>query len=311
MGRLSSSLPKAPMTPLAPLPRQETAAGGTAAHEEPNELLKEPDLSAPLWARWRTAGDESAREALIRHYLPYARMMAAGLYGRRSHNDVEFEDYLQLARVGLIEAVDRFDPAKGNQFNSFASKRVHGAILNGLVRLTEKNQQISVLMRLRQERLASIKEAAAHDEADATAESDAANSSPRPDAATARSADKLFKYLAEVGIGIALGILLEDTGMVDAEAFDGEEVAHAPSPEVSYFRRTEIVQLGTLLRSLMDRLSDHQKTVIRYHYLQEVPFDEIASRMGLTRGRISQLHRQGLLRLRELLGKDARLDVSL
>jgi RNA polymerase sigma factor for flagellar operon FliA len=96
--------------------------------------------------------------------------------------------------------------------------------------------------------------------------------------------------------------------MVDAEAFDGN--GQVPSPEVSYFRKTEIIQLRTVLRDLVGQLSDQQKMVIRHHYLQEIPFDEIATLMGVTRGRVSQLHRQGLLRLRELLGKDARCDVS-
>lgn len=248
--------------------------------------------TAPLWLRWREQGDTAAREQLICHHLPYARMMAATVYSRRTHSDVEFEDYLQLARVGLVEAVDRFDPGQGAQFETFASKRVQGAVLNGLTRLTEKNQQISVKMRLRQERLEAVKEAA-----------EEASGPVAP-----RSSDKLFRYLAEVGIGLALGILLEDTGMVDAEAFDGD--THAPSPEVSYFRKTEIRQLRSVLHGLVDRLSEQQKKVIRYHYLQEIPFDEIAATMGVTRGRISQLHRQGLLKLRELLGDDTRLDLS-
>ncbi|MDQ0069698.1 RNA polymerase sigma factor for flagellar operon FliA [Variovorax boronicumulans] len=261
-----------------------------------------PDVTVALWARWRKEKDEAAREQLICHYLPYAKMVAATIYGRRTHNDVEFEDYLQLARVGLLEAVDRFEPGQGAQFKTFAAKRVQGSVLNGLTRLTEKNQQISVAMRLRQERLEAVKDAAAVAE-EASGDGQAAAS------AAPRSADKLFKYLAEVGIGLALGVLLEDTGMVDGEAFDGN--AHAPSPEVSYFRKTEILQLRTVLRDLVNQLSDQQKSVIRQHYLQEVPFDDIATLMGVTRGRVSQLHRQGLLRLRELLAKDARCDVSL
>ncbi|SFQ11230.1 sigma-70 family RNA polymerase sigma factor [Variovorax sp. 770b2] len=262
-----------------------------------------PDVTAALWTRWRKEHDEAAREQLICHYLPYAKMVAATVYGRRTHNDVEFADYLQLARVGLLEAVDRFEPGQGAQFKTFAAKRVQGSVLNGLTRLTEKNQQISVAMRLRQERLEAVKDAAAAAE-DAGDGQAGATASAGP-----RSADKLFKYLAEVGIGLALGVLLEDTGMVDGEAFDGN--AHAPSPEVSYFRKTEILQLRTVLRDLVNQLSDQQKSVIRQHYLQEVPFDDIATMMGVTRGRVSQLHRQGLLRLRELLAKDARCDVSL
>ncbi|MDP9933616.1 sigma-70 family RNA polymerase sigma factor [Variovorax paradoxus] len=266
----------------------------------PINAAVESDLDpAALWACWRDEGDAAAREQLICHYLPYARIVAATVFSRRTHSDVEFEDYLQLARVGLVEAVDRFDPGQGAQFKTFAAKRVQGAVLNGLVRLTEKNQQISVKMRLRQERLAAAKEAA---------EEAVAGESEVVPGASSRSGDKLFRYLAEVGIGLALGILLEDTGMVEAESFGNE--TRVPSPEVSYFRKTEILQMRTVLHGLVERLTEQQRRIIRYHYLQEIPFDEIATTMGVTRGRISQLHRQGLLRLRELLGNDARCDVS-
>jgi len=268
------------------------------ASSTPINAVVDSDLdTAPLWARWRDEGDAAAREQLICHYLPYARIVAATVFSRRTHSDVEFEDYLQLARVGLVEAVDRFDPGQGAQFKTFAAKRVRGAVLNGLVSLTEKNQQISVKMRLRQERLEAAKDAAEH----------AASGEGAPEAPS-RSGGKLFRYLAEVGIGLALGILLEDTGMVDAESFGSE--THAPSPEVSYFRKTETYQLRTVLHGLVERLTEQQRRIIRYHYVQEIPFDEIATTMGVTRGRISQLHRQGLLRLRELLGDDARCDVS-
>ncbi|WP_307581296.1 sigma-70 family RNA polymerase sigma factor [Variovorax paradoxus] len=255
--------------------------------------------SAALWACWREERDAAAREQLICHYLPYARIVAATVFARRTHSDVEFEDYLQLARIGLVEAVDRYDPDQGAQFKTFAAKRVRGAVLNGLVSLTEKNQQISVKMRLRQERLEAAKDAAEH--------AVAYEGGGAPEAPS-RSGDKLFRYLAEVGIGLALGILLEDTGMVDAESFGSE--THAPSPEVSYFRKTETHQLRTVLHGLVERLTEQQRRIIQYHYVQEIPFDEIATTMGVTRGRISQLHRQGLLRLRELLGDDARCDVS-
>lgn len=255
------------------------------------------DEISACWTRWRKAGDTVARDRLVLHHLPYARMMAATLYGRRTHDDVEFDDYLQLARVGLLEAVERFDPEQGVQFKTFASKRVHGAMLNGLVRLTEKNQQISVGMRLRQERMEATKQAAR----------EAANEGTNGASAAPRSPDKLFRYLAEVGVGLALGVLLEGTGMVDTEPF---VESHAPSPEVSYFRKTEMRRLCTLLRGLVGRLPEQHRRVIGYHYVQEIPFDEIAATMGVTRGRISQLHRQGLLKLRELLDGDARVDVS-
>src|SRR5215217_267187 len=95
-----------------------------------------------LWQRWRESHDGEAREALLTLHMPYARTIAAVLYGKRVNDGVEFGDYHQLAAVGLLEAMDRFDPARGVQFRTFASRRMQGAVLSGLERLTEKQQQI-------------------------------------------------------------------------------------------------------------------------------------------------------------------------
>lgn len=244
---------------------------------------------ALLWARWKGEGDAAARERLVCLHLPYARMLAATLFARRVHGGVEFGDYLQFARIGLVEAVDRFDRGQGASFKTFASKRIQGAVLNGLVRLTEMNQQLSVRARLRRERLEAVKDFAG-----------ASAPSGNPDA--------LFGYLADVGIGLAIGVLLEDTGMIDADAFESE--ARMPSPEVSYFRKTEIRRLRAVLRDMVDQLPEQQKKVVSCHYLQEMPFDQIALFMRVTRARVAQLHRQGLSRLRELLGDDAHCDIS-
>jgi len=245
---------------------------------------------ALLWTRWRDGGDAAAREQLIRLHLPYARILAATAYARRMSDHAEFDDYLQFARVGLVEAFDRFDPAQGASFKTFASKRIHGAMLSGLVRLTEMTQQISARASLRQERIQGVKESAGG--------SNAVPNSP----------DALFRYLADVGIGLAIGVLLEDTGMIDADAFENN--AHAPSPEVSYFRKSEIQQLRTALRDRLDQLPAQQRKVIAYHYTQEMPFEQIAQLMRVSRARISQLHREGLSRLRALLTDDARCDVA-
>ncbi|MBU1361313.1 MAG: sigma-70 family RNA polymerase sigma factor [Gammaproteobacteria bacterium] len=223
-------------------------------------------------------------------------MLAALVYARRTHSDIDFDDYLQFARVGLIEAIDRFDPGRGIRFKTFASKRVQGAILTGLTRLTEKNQQISVRSRIRSERLQAAKQAAA--EAVALAAG----------GATATPQARLFGYLAEVGIGLALGVLLDNTGMVDAEAFESD--AHAPPPDVSYFRKSEMARLRSLLRERVGELSEAHRAVIRGHYLQDLPFEEIARGMGVTRGRVSQIHRQALSSLRDTLGNEPRFDLS-
>jgi RNA polymerase sigma factor for flagellar operon FliA len=194
--------------------------------------------------------------------------------------------------MGLVECVDRFDPAHGVQFRTFAARRMHGAILNGLERCTEKNQQIAVRKRLQQERLEAAKASAAENKSGA-----------------ADKQDEVFRYLAEVGLGLALGVLLEGTGMIDDESFGN--ACTAASPEVSYFRKSEIQRLQQLVRDLVKRLTQQEQTVIRYHYLQETPFDEIAEHMKLSKGRISQIHRSALARMKDVLSQSGSCDLSL
>jgi RNA polymerase sigma factor for flagellar operon FliA len=65
------------------------------------------------------------------------------------------------------------------------------------------------------------------------------------------------------------------------------------------------------MRDLLKRLTQQEQTVIRHHYLQEIPFDEIAAHMSLSKGRISQIHRSALQHLRDALSQTRSFDVSL
>src|SRR5471030_786211 len=101
-----------------------------------------------LWHAWNDEGQPIARERLIENYLPFARMMAAKSYGMRHSNEFEFDDYLQFATVGLIEAIDRYQPNSTALFTTFASKRITGAVLDGVERLSDRQQQISSRQRV-------------------------------------------------------------------------------------------------------------------------------------------------------------------
>ena len=63
--------------------------------------------------------------------------LAAYAYARRGPQAPEFADFLQWARLGLMEAFDRYDPAREAAFMTFAGYRIRGAILNGLEHVTE------------------------------------------------------------------------------------------------------------------------------------------------------------------------------
>lgn len=232
---------------------------------------------ANWWNGWRQNGDQGAHERLIFHYLPYAKTVAATYYAARFHDEIEFADYLQLASVGLVEAMNNFDPARGVQFRSFAARRMHGAILNGIDRFTEKQQQIAVRRRVMQER---------QEEAIAVAKAGTSSSSSRTQVA-------LFRELAEVGIGLALSLLLADTGMVCDD--ERNQIG------ISAYDGLELKQLRERVRGFVGQLPKQEQLVIRCHYLQSMALDDVALMLGVTKGRVSQIHRKALGALRDAI----------
>ncbi|HEV8690643.1 MAG TPA: sigma-70 family RNA polymerase sigma factor, partial [Ideonella sp.] len=229
----------------------------------------------------------SARSELLTQHLPYARVIAAMVYGQRPNNDVDFDDYLQLARVGLLEAFDRYDPDSGAQFRTFAARRMRGMVLDGLTRLTEREQQQSVRRRLLSERTDSI----AGQRGDTFQV--ALDASAHRTNGSAKERSDLFRHLAEVGVGLALGFMLEDSGMFAGS----EERATGPDPA---YHAVELRHTKQQLRALVRHLPASERRVIELHYVQGQAFDDIARDLGLTKGRISQIHKKALGNLREL-----------
>lgn len=240
-----------------------------------------------LWRRLREQNDAAAREQLLARHMSYAHVVASSYYAKRFHDEIEFGDYLQYASVGLLEAMERYEPGRGAQFRTFAARRMHGAILDGIERLTEKQQQIATRQRMRGERLQAMKEIAIEQ-------------AGLPAGAAPKSTEQLFKFVSEVGLGLALAWLLEGTSMV-------EEPDRAEA--VPFYRDTELRERRQRLLRAVDELPPQERTVIRSHYIQEISFEEVAATLKVTRGRVSQIHRQALLRLRSAVAGDG-LDIS-
>lgn len=233
-----------------------------------------------LWERLREDGDEEARSVLLALHVPYARVVAAKLYAGRITEDVEFDEYLQFATVALIESLDRYDPGAGAQFRTYAHHRMTGAILSGLEKLSDRTQQLSLQRRLKADRLTLAREA---------------KTSP------SAHADDLFRYLAEVGIGLALGAMLDGSNLlIDEERW---------VPDQSY-ERVELKQFTRRLKHLITQLTERESQVIQWHYLQSMSFEEIAEKLGISKPRVSQLHYQGLQRLKKLLTNRETCNIS-
>lgn len=232
-------------------------------------------------ARWRefaSTRDQELRSELIQRYIGLAKLTAARLYQRRIDNSVTFSDYLQYARVGLVEAIDHYDPAREVPFEAFSSYRIKGAVLNGLEGESELAAQRAFWSRRARDRFESLKNHETQGDRRASLEE-----------------------LVNLTVGLALSHVIEHD---DGEIID-ESLAANP------YAVTELAQLKRAVRSLLPVLPERERELIRRHYEEQVEFQQIAAEWGVTKGRVSQLHAQALQRLRQLLGLRPRVDRTL
>ena len=242
-----------------------TAAGRLAAAP--------PSDEAALWRAVRTQSSPAARESLFTLHRDFARKIARRHFLDSRTGDIEQDDLRQLAYAGLLEAIDRFDPDRGVPFRGVAARRISGSILDGLAKMSEVREQISFRNRARAERARSLSISAA--EADALSAGDA------------------LALLTEIAAGLALGFMLEDAGLVVSE----EQADTRPSAYESLAWKEVVRRVAGEVADLSER----EQLIMRRHYADGLTFEQIGPLLGLTKGRVSQLHKAAIVRLRTRL----------
>jgi len=246
--------------------------------EEENQAELQGLTEDELWRRYIERREVQARQLLIRYYLELARKIAASLYVQRVTNDVEFQDYLQYARVGLMESIDRFDPSREASFQTYATYRIRGAILNGVEHATEHTAQREHRRRVRtEERLVSARERGGVEIGDTLSE------------------------MVDVTIALALGYILEDSGMW--RTLDDD-------PETDPYKSYEFKRLKERMALIVQALPEREQAIVKYHYFEHMEFTDIGELLGLSKGRISQLHSRALKLIREAYNKLSKFNIS-
>ena len=234
------------------------------------DLVVRPQrVEASLWRRLRFEAEAECRESLFNLYVGLASLIARRHHRRRPRSSIERVDYEQLAFEGLLQAIDRFDPMRGVPFSAYARRRIAGNIADGIARMSEVDAQISHRHRVEQERLRSL----AGEGAD-----------------SGEVADPL-SALSDLAIGLAFGMILDET-----------RVASDVHRQPTAYESLEWRQLQARLTAEVARLPVKEAQVLRQHYHNGLSFAQIAVLLELSRGRISQLHRSALERLRRRIG---------
>jgi RNA polymerase sigma-B factor len=248
-----------------------------ATHEVP---------SAQLFERWRRHRDRRARDELIERFLPLARKLAR----RYAQSSEPYEDLVQVASLGLVKAVERFDPARGFAFSSFAVPTIVGE----LKRYFRDTAWALHVDRGAQEKARKLTEA-----------------QQRLSSRTGRmpTVDELAQYLEMTQEEVLDGLqTAEAYGAVSLDApLSGEDDEEATRLEAIGERdeRLELVDDHATIFAAARHLPSREREILYLRFGEDLTQSEIADEVGVSQMQVSRLLRRSLNRLRELT--DARV----
>jgi RNA polymerase sigma-B factor len=235
-----------------------------------------------LFERYHLHGDTAARDALIRACLPLARNLAT----RYVRHGEPIEDLLQVASIGLIKAVDRFDPTRGIAFSSFAVP----SILGELKRYFRDHGWATRVPRPLQERVLKVNAATERLARDL-------HRAPKPREiaeATGESIEDVLEALeaATAHDAVSLDAPLGTRGEGDETTYADNVGAEDP--------RLELIEYRSVVDAAFRARPERERQVLALRFDEDLTQTEIAARIGISQMHVSRLIRRALDRLRKV-----------
>lgn len=241
--------------------------------------------SAELFVRWQKHHDQRARDELVERFLPLARKLARRYAGARE----PFDDLVQVASLGLVKAVDRFDVSRGTAFSSFAVPTILGELkryfrdLGWSVHVPRGAQEQALKVEEAQQLLTS--------------------KTGHPP-----TVDELAQYL-ELSVEDVLDAL-ETAGAHHSTSLDAprDDVDGESTTLAEAFgeedRRYEFVDASVTIAAAARELSTRERRVLALRFVQDMTQTQIADEIGVSQMQVSRILRRALARLREMTQLD-------
>jgi len=237
-----------------------------------------------LWDRFRNKNDASAREDLILKYMGLVKYVVDRL-SMKTPSTIEYNDLCSCGIIGLVSAVDRFDPNLGNKFQTYAICRIRGEILDESKRmgwvprpLYKKNIEIEQVFASLQAQLG------------------------RP-AEEEEVADAMSIELEELQQAISDYSRASLASLYDIVGGQGENeevylIDLLGDPDSKVTESVEQDEIEHLIVGEIDVLPDQEKKVVALYYKENLTLKEIGVLLRVTESRVSQIHAKAMLRIR-------------
>jgi RNA polymerase sigma-B factor len=234
-----------------------------------------------LLIRYHEEGDASAREELVERFLPLARQLAR----RYQRQNEPLDDLMQVASMGLVKAIDRFDPARGTAFSTYAVP----TILGELKRYFRDSGWAVHVPRGMQERVMKLDQAS----------QELHRKLGRSPSAT-ELAEELNLTSEEVLEAMEAASAYDAISLEEqrgSESRDSQEPTYADSLGTEE-ERYELVEYGAAIAPTMKALSERERLILHLRFVEDLTQSEIADRIGVSQMHVSRLIRRALARLR-------------
>lgn len=230
------------------------------------------ETGATPWESFSPAEQES----VVRHYAPKIRFLALRLKAKLPRS-IELGELISSGTLGLMEALGKFRPQLGIRFETYAESRIKGAMLDELRRLDWFPRSLRQRVRVLDEAMRKVE----HEQGRQATE------------------DELQKITGLDMRDVRQGLeALQNQLWISLDAI--QDTLSGEGPEGGEpFRSTALQELVERVAPLIDRLTPREKLVLSLYYTDELNMRETAGVMGITEGRVSQLHSQALSRLRK------------
>lgn len=239
-----------------------------------------------IWKNYSETKDPATRERLIIEYAHLIKFVAGRLSIYFGSN-VEYDDLVGFGVFGLIDAIEKFDVKKGVKFETYASLRIRGSIIDSI----REMDWVPRSLRQKNKELERLYWEVENEMGHAASDKEMADR-------IGISVEEFHKLLSDVNVSsmVSLEEFLEQNYEI---GFDFQGGSRDDKPE-SYIEKSE---MKDILADAINKLPEKEKTVISLYYFDELTLKEISAIMKVSESRISQLHTKAILRMRGKLAR--------
>ncbi len=244
---------------------------------------------ADLWIKYKNAKIDTIREEIkkeiILKYINLVKIISGRLYNYYGSN-IEYDDLVSYGIIGLIDAIEKYDHNKNIKFETYASVRVRGAIIDEIRNLDWIPRSIRQKSKLMKETYSKLENQLGRE----PNISEIGNE-------IGKSQEEVLKLLEETNI---YNIVSLEEELNDNLKIQIEDISCEINPEESLIRKDIIESL----KKAIDLLNEREQLIINLYYYEGLTYKEIGNILNISESRISQIHSKSILKIKEKIEKE-------